>query len=598
MNKGLKNYTKQLTQTIGDVQVSVNINENDANLIISAPLIDTVGLSPISTSLIYNHQKRNQMFLLGYGLNLNYYAKIIEDSSSRFRVVNADFTEDLYLEENEFKNKETGLTLTKTYDDEYELNYHIKLEDKQGNFREYSSSNLEYPSLIVMKNGDRYTLDFTSSIKTISNNKGDLVKIYEIGPDDFTIEYYHNNQLVDSKGLRHYNYEIESLYKLVLGTTNIKSNIEFGIFDDRVTIKDTITRYRVKYTLNNNKVVTIQDGYDDNFTNGNITTITYEGKKTTITDKFNNRAYVFFDNNDFPLFEMDDKGNVVETEYDKDTNALKSKSSTIQTKHKLPNLLTSENIANIASISNISISNAGTMNTFFSGFLADSVKKYSTSNGGTLTIIKELDILSTDNISLVLWGRQLTACDDNNYVEVKLIFDYYQTVTKKFDKKVVDSNFDLITLGLSATKSYSHVQVIINFVGNASIELGGLQLLRKEFGSFYNYDSNGNATEFGNSGNSASFTYNSNNLPTSSLGVDSTKYDYGYDNHGNLTQVKTAYGVKITNEYDTTYPSNLKKNIIYSGNELVRLKTEKTYTSDGRFLSSEMDGVNTENINS
>ena len=406
MNKGLKNYTKQLTQTIGDVQVSVNINENDANLIISAPLIDTVGLSPISTSLIYNHQKRNQMFLLGYGLNLNYYAKIIEDSSSRFRVVNADFTEDLYLEENEFKNKETGLTLTKTYDDEYELNYHIKLEDKQGNFREYSSSNLEYPSLIVMKNGDRYTLDFTSSNKTISNNKGDVIQIHSESQEVEVIDYFHNDQMIMQKYLYFYgnnSFDLSSWNKV---TNACMSNVFIDIIDNVVIVKDKISDYRVKYTLENNKVVAIQDGYDDNFTNGNITTIMYEGKKTTITDKLNNKAYVFFDDNDFPLFEMDDKGNVVETEYDKDTNALKSKSSTIQTKHKLPNLLTSENIANIASISNISISNAGTMNTFFSAFLADSVKKYSTSNGGTLTIIKELDILSTDNISLVLWGRQ------------------------------------------------------------------------------------------------------------------------------------------------------------------------------------------------
>ncbi len=32
MNKGLRNYTKQLTQTFNGASVSVNINEADANM--------------------------------------------------------------------------------------------------------------------------------------------------------------------------------------------------------------------------------------------------------------------------------------------------------------------------------------------------------------------------------------------------------------------------------------------------------------------------------------------------------------------------------------------------------------------------------------
>lgn len=65
MNTGLKNYTKQLTQTVGNVaDVSVNINEEDANLIMSLPLLKTIGLSPIDLSLIFNYQNKNEDGLL------------------------------------------------------------------------------------------------------------------------------------------------------------------------------------------------------------------------------------------------------------------------------------------------------------------------------------------------------------------------------------------------------------------------------------------------------------------------------------------------------------------------------------------------------
>ena len=60
-NKGLKSYTKQINQTIGDVaKVSVNVNKEDANLHILIPLITTLGPNPIDISLIFNYQDINK----------------------------------------------------------------------------------------------------------------------------------------------------------------------------------------------------------------------------------------------------------------------------------------------------------------------------------------------------------------------------------------------------------------------------------------------------------------------------------------------------------------------------------------------------------
>lgn len=52
MNRGLKNYTKQLTQTVGNAgTVSVNIKKNDANMHIVLPVLKTIGLAPIDLKM-------------------------------------------------------------------------------------------------------------------------------------------------------------------------------------------------------------------------------------------------------------------------------------------------------------------------------------------------------------------------------------------------------------------------------------------------------------------------------------------------------------------------------------------------------------------
>ena len=77
MNRGLKNYTKQLTQTVGNAgTVSVNINKNDANMHIVLPVLKTIGLAPIDLKLIYNYQDRNVDGLFGKGFKLNFYSKL------------------------------------------------------------------------------------------------------------------------------------------------------------------------------------------------------------------------------------------------------------------------------------------------------------------------------------------------------------------------------------------------------------------------------------------------------------------------------------------------------------------------------------------
>lgn len=118
MNRGLKSYTKQLTQELGNgCTASVNVNKNDANLHISLPLLKTVGLSPITTSLIFNYQDRNTNGKFGKGVKLNLFSKI-EQISDGIRVHNADGSFDDYVSKDKYYNKETQCT-AKYYAPEY-----------------------------------------------------------------------------------------------------------------------------------------------------------------------------------------------------------------------------------------------------------------------------------------------------------------------------------------------------------------------------------------------------------------------------------------------------------------------------------------------
>ena len=108
MNKGLKKWVSQIPLTIGNIgEAKINLNKNDANLHILLPLINTVGLDPIKTNLVFNLQDINEAELFGKGFKLNFYRKISE-SGTTLNVKNADGSLDSYLSKDNFLNKETG----------------------------------------------------------------------------------------------------------------------------------------------------------------------------------------------------------------------------------------------------------------------------------------------------------------------------------------------------------------------------------------------------------------------------------------------------------------------------------------------------------
>lgn len=583
-NKGLKAYTKQITQSLSDLaEMSINLNKNDSNLHINIPLISSVGLNQIKTSLVFNYQDIGISGLFGHGFKLNYFAKLSE-LSDRYTIKNADGSTDEYLASESYENKETKLKIEKKYDDQYHLTYHYEVSDKYDNVMSYYSD-LDYPKYIKQKNGDKLSLDFIAATKTISNQYGDEIRFIKSSNVITKVSYFHNSNEVAYVNLEYDGNDY--LTKICTKNSGVTvSEISISYFTNYIIIQDNISGQRIKYNISNGKVSSFVEGFDSSFTNSHPITIEYEDNKTTVSDYQNNKSYVFFDNNNFPLFEMDSEGNVIETEYNPTTKLLESKSDPVQVIHKETNLFPSS-VANF-SRTNVNVSHVDCDVPFFSNILGNTIYRVTgTSNYARLSYSVNISGIATDDIFVVLWGKQLTPKTDISYVKVSVSAG--DTDEDTFKKESIDGFFDLMTLGSSAKRSFSQITLDIEIRGYASIELGGLQVIKKSFGSFYQYDNSGNTTEIGNGGTTANIKYNSNNLPTLSIGGDSSMYDYEYDDNGNLTTAKSSYGSKITNTYDNVYKNNLTYNKVSTRDGSINLETKKTYSSDGRFVTEEYD---------
>ena len=174
MNRGLKNYTKQIQENVNNVIINVNLNEEDNNVILQIPLLETIGVNPFSSSLIFNKLSLSEDGYFGLGTKLNYYGKVIDGTDLTYQ--NADGSIDTYLFDNHFENKETNASLMIVSEDDYDIHQHYCLQDKYGNKKEYYED-LMYPEFIHINN-EKLTLDFVSEIKTIKNeyNDDDIVR--------------------------------------------------------------------------------------------------------------------------------------------------------------------------------------------------------------------------------------------------------------------------------------------------------------------------------------------------------------------------------------------------------------------------------------
>ena len=580
-NKGLKEYTKQISQTIGDVaKVSVNVNKEDANLHILIPLFETLGPNPINLSLIYNYQDRDRIGHFGKGCNINTY-RDFSDNENYISVKEADGSYLSYWDEkgfDDFTSDENNITIVKNTilvsGDSDEYTYTFK--DLQGNRICYDNGNTYYPTSINYVNGEKTTFNGIN----MDNGRGAKVNFTESNRVMSKTTYTQNGTT-----LYYVDFGYDSSQRLIsvkhFKESKLVKHLSISYGSNDIIVKDEISKDYAKYTFTNNYVTKIEEVSNGNSASIIQTTISYEDIKTTLTDNDGRKVYCYFDNKNFPLFEIDEDGNAIETEYDATTKKLTAQSSAIPTKKKLANL-SSINISNFTKDRGISTSAVTVSDPVLSGVLGT---VYKVSGTGRLTYTLSTNGLGSDTITAVIWGKQLSAYSNSSKVKVTLTVDGQDI--DEFKKTVIDNNFDMMTLGVTALKGYSKITLTIILTGNAAIEIGGIQLLKKDFGAFYQYDENGNPTESQSGKGSVSSVYNSKGLQTRSLGKESALYDFEYDDKGNMKSAKTAFGGKMENTYDSF--NNLTKNVVSNASGTKKLETTKTYDSNGRFLTRETD---------
>lgn len=579
-NKGLKEYTKQISQTIGDVaKVSVNVNKADANMHILIPLIETLGPNSLDVSLIFNYQDINKDRAFGKGCTINTF-KDIRYSGSTIQVIEADGSSITYLlDKNEnYYSKKSPLKVSKgtTYisgDGDYDT---FTIEDQQGNRIYFDENYSWYPNSIRYINGFRTTFDGAN----MDNGQGAKITFTETSnymysratyTQDGTTKYYVDFTYDSSKRITSAKHYKES--KLV-------KHLSISYGTNEITVKDEISKDYAKYTFTNNCVTKIIEVLNDNVNNLVQTSISYDDRRTTLTDNDGRKVYIYFDNNNFPLFEIDEDGNAIETEFDVTTKKLIAKSSNIPTKNQLTTLAT-PNISMFTKTSGIT-TRLTTVNDSVLSSILDPV--FYVSGTGSLTYTIFTKGLGSDTITAVIWGKQRSTYSNSSNVKVTLTVD--ENDSDEFKKTAVDNNFDMMTLGVSAIKSYSKITLTIALTGNASIEIGGIQILKKDFGTFYKYDNKGNMTNSNSGKGTVSNDYNSKGLQTRSVGKDSAMYDYEYDDKGNMTTAKTAFGGKIENTYDAY--NNVTRSVVSNAVGTKKLETTKVYEK-GRYVSSEKD---------
>ncbi len=574
-NKGLKSHTKQISQTIGEVaKVSVNVNKEDANMHILIPLFQTLGPNPMDLSLIWNYQDREKLGHFGKGCNLSIY-KDISDQGNRINVREADGSSITYLKEIgsiEYKTEENGIRIVKkaTTTPSYIFS------DRLGNKMSFTNGMTNYPTSIEYVTGEKKTFNG----KNMDNGRGAKISFTESNgvvtratyTQDGTTLYYVDFGYDSSQRLTSVKHFKES---------TLVKHLEITYSTNEILVKDVLLKDYAIYSFTTNRVTSIEEIINGVESNKRTTSISYEDRRTKVTDEEGNFVYVYFDTNNFPLFEIDQDGNVKKIKIDSKTKKIVFKSSLIPTKNKLPNLC-DISIPNFTKTSNISTSIVSINDSVLSSFLGT---VYRVSGTGSLSYYFSTDGLANENITLVLWGKQNTAYSGSSFVNVTLRVN--KNTKDYFSKEIVDDKFDMMVIGTTTTESYSMIEVRITLTGNASIDIGGIQLIHKNFGSNYSYDVNGDLTYQESGRGSITTEYNSKGQQILSLGIDSAMYDFEYDNKGNMTSAKTAFGGKMENSYDSF--NNLTKTVVTNASGNQKLETTKTYDSNGRFLTSETD---------
>ncbi|MBQ9449245.1 MAG: hypothetical protein IJU60_05165 [Acholeplasmatales bacterium] len=568
-NVGLKSNSKQMRYKVGNVDIYINLCKADKNIIIDIPFFSTKYPFDYDFGIVYNYQNRNiNNSNFGYGVDYKI-PKLRYIDTYHFIYVEMP---DQSIWEYNYSNGRYICNTDKSY---IEINNNKQyLYDKYGNVFEFNKSSTDYPTKITHFDGreilpsvtstaingfnlgaSNRTVSYTFSLSNVTNAS---LSLQDIGVSSLVNFYYNSNKLT----------------QLTYQPCSVKpNNVFFSFQDSLIVIEDRNAEKAIDISINGDQIVVTEKSFINNTLGGtlDVTTIDYGDYKTTVTDNFSNKTYYYF-NNGISLYEFSTLTKCAKNYYiNPTTELLTYESDYFKVK-------TTDTISlNSFSTSGVSISSYSWWGWIFSYYAQFLEEPYVISGSGYLAYNKTINGVMDDNYQLSMFVRVNSVGSFN----VQLLNSNTVLAEQSIRKTTSDSEFELITIGLHLTTSVSVLTIKI-ITTNANVDVSTIRLVKKKFGTYYNYDSNNNLTSTLSANGTTTYTYNSYNQvstitypigKTVTLTYDNTlkdkiskiedntnrEIDYTYDssNHNILTKTKKSSlatrWVKTSRTYNAAY---------------------------------------------
>lgn len=158
--------------------------------------------------------------------------------------------------------------------------------------------------------------------------------------------------------------------------------------------------------------------------------------------------------------------------------------------------------------------------------------------------------LSGEKLIYTVFGKGYATRNSIFRAFIKITYDEKpeRTHTFSFGKNL--NNWQVLTRSITAEDNYSKIVVGVEYVGVNDVYVDCFQLYKDTFGTYYNYDSQGNILEVINSdGSSNKMLYNSDNKLAEVHLSDGSYYCYTYEN-GLVKSVRDLFGNTVDLKYD------------------------------------------------
>lgn len=552
-NQGLRKCIQQKQVNIGGATAYVNTYSADANIILTLPIFSTVGFAPIDLCLIYNHQNRGEQDLFGKGFKLNYYKKLEYISTAEIRLTNADGSVETYKENGSYyKNQETHLKINRRYEYDEEsgsTTYYYDVSDESGNYATYESPKLKYPAWIMPVSNENVYVDLESSACCITNANHDTIQ-FEKGNSGFveTVEWKNNE---GSRLTATLSYKDSQLISIVVKNSSTTANAVVASYSLSITaslieVKDNMTGATTRFTLDGNKVTKIEEGFNGKYNESLITTILYNDTRTTITNPHQIVSTIVYDKEGLTRLVKDDKENFVAYAYDMETKALLAETP-LPKPNQANNLLKGKSISDFTRYGSISLTkdhenidalyqvHAGSKSSYLYGNSYAKYRAYS-------------NFLPTDTITLIIWAKQTMPCVPNSVSGYAQLTSGNKYSNSYFNKTKTDNEYFPFIMGFTFTEAASYIDISIHFSTYFGLEIGSIELYKRGFGAFYQYDSEGNMISSSMSGNENKYSY-ANGVASGKESWTNHGVKYKRDSRQRVTETVGAYQTKQSLTY-------------------------------------------------